>query len=41
VITFDQAISNGSLKITGNSAAFKDLLGMMDTFPFFFNIITP
>jgi alkyl sulfatase BDS1-like metallo-beta-lactamase superfamily hydrolase len=39
--TLDQAISSGALKIQGNRAAFTDFMGLLDTFPFWFNIVTP
>ncbi len=40
-LTLDQAVQNGSVKVTGDQNAFKEFLGMMDDFPFFFNIVTP
>jgi len=40
-ITLQKALSDGKLKVTGNQAVFGDLLAMIDTFPFWFNISTP
>lgn len=40
-MTMDQAISSGALKIQGNRAAFTEFMGLLDTFPFWFNIVTP
>lgn len=39
--TIEQAISSGDLKVEGNREAFTDFLGLLDTFPFWFNIVTP
>lgn len=39
--TIQKALADGKLKIAGNQAVFVDLLAMMDTFPFWFNIVTP
>jgi len=40
-ITIQKALAEGKLKVTGNQAAFTGLLAMMDTFPFWFNIVMP
>ncbi|MFC3902396.1 alkyl/aryl-sulfatase [Acinetobacter marinus] len=40
-LTLAQAAQNGSLKISGDANAFQEFLGMLDTFPFLFNIVTP
>lgn len=39
--TLDEAISSGDLKIEGNKQALSEFLGLLDTFPFWFNIATP
>jgi len=39
--TLDQAITSGELKIEGKKEAFMEFLGLPDTFPFWFNIVTP
>jgi alkyl sulfatase BDS1-like metallo-beta-lactamase superfamily hydrolase len=40
-ITIDQAMESGAIKIDGKKEAFTDFLGLLDTFPFWFNIVTP
>jgi alkyl sulfatase BDS1-like metallo-beta-lactamase superfamily hydrolase len=40
-ITADQAIAAGDLKIEGRREAFAEFTGLLDTFPFWFNIVTP
>jgi alkyl sulfatase BDS1-like metallo-beta-lactamase superfamily hydrolase len=40
-ITLDQAISSGAMKVEGNREAFTDFMGLLDTFDFWFNIVTP
>jgi alkyl sulfatase BDS1-like metallo-beta-lactamase superfamily hydrolase len=37
----EQAITAGDLKIEGRREAFADFVGMLDRFPFWFNIVTP
>jgi alkyl sulfatase BDS1-like metallo-beta-lactamase superfamily hydrolase len=37
----DQAITAGRIKIEGRREAAGELLGVLDTFPFWFNIVTP
>ncbi|HWS40193.1 MAG TPA: alkyl sulfatase dimerization domain-containing protein, partial [Arenimonas sp.] len=39
--TMDQAIKDGTVKITGNQAIINDFLASLDTFNFWFNIVTP
>ena len=39
--SFDEAIAKGDLKIDGDRARFEELMGLLDTFPFWFNIVTP
>lgn len=40
-ITLEQAIAKGDLKIEGKREAFAEFMGLLDTFPFWFNIVTP
>ena len=40
-ITLDQAIAQGDIKIDGKREAFAEFMGLLDTFPFWFNIVTP
>ncbi|WP_419812106.1 alkyl/aryl-sulfatase [Bacterioplanoides sp.] len=40
-VTLDQAAKDGTLKISGDSQVFKDFMAMLDTFKFWFNIVTP
>ena len=39
--TMEQALAKGDLKIEGRREAFVDFMGLLDTFPFWFNIVTP
>jgi alkyl sulfatase BDS1-like metallo-beta-lactamase superfamily hydrolase len=39
--TVDDAIASGDLKIEGQQQAFRDFLALLDTYPFWFNIVTP
>jgi len=39
--TVDQAIAAGELQVDGRKDVFGQLLGMLDTFPAWFNIVTP
>lgn len=39
--TLDKAIAAGDVKVTGNSDKLKEVLGYMDNFEFWFNIVTP
>jgi alkyl sulfatase BDS1-like metallo-beta-lactamase superfamily hydrolase len=36
----EQAVSSGELKLTGKRDAFTEFVGLLDTFPFWFNIVT-
>ncbi len=38
--TVEQAIASDDLKIEGRKDAFTEFLGLLDTFPFWFNIVT-
>jgi alkyl sulfatase BDS1-like metallo-beta-lactamase superfamily hydrolase len=40
-ITLEDAVAKGQLKIEGRREAFTEFLGLLDTFPFWFNIVTP
>jgi len=39
--TLEKAIEAGDVKVDGSKEAITDFLGMLDTFPFWFNIVTP
>ncbi|AQS39530.1 alkyl sulfatase-like hydrolase [Shewanella psychrophila] len=39
--SFDEAIKNGTVKISGDKKQFKEFLGMLDDFNFWFNVVTP
>lgn len=39
--TFEQAVAAGDIKISGNADKLKELLGYLDNFEFWFNIVTP
>jgi len=39
--TLQKSIDNGDVTIDGNQQAFSDFLGLIDSFPFWFNIVTP
>ena len=39
--TLDKAIANGNVKIDGDVAVVKDFMNSMDTFNFWFNVVTP
>jgi alkyl sulfatase BDS1-like metallo-beta-lactamase superfamily hydrolase len=39
--TFKKELDAGSISVTGNVAALNDLLSMLDSFDFWFNIVTP
>lgn len=39
--SFDRAIGDGSIKISGDRSAVTRLFSNLDTFPIFFNIVTP
>ncbi|MEZ8140542.1 alkyl sulfatase dimerization domain-containing protein [Enterovibrio sp. FF113] len=40
-LTFDEAIKDGKIKLTGNKAVFDNFLIMLDDFNFWFNVVTP
>jgi len=40
-ITPEQAITSGEMRLEGRSEAFAEFVGMLDRFPFWFNIVTP
>jgi alkyl sulfatase BDS1-like metallo-beta-lactamase superfamily hydrolase len=40
-VTLEQAITKGDIKIEGRREALGEFLGLLDTFPFWFNIVTP
>ena len=39
--TLEQAAASGALKIDGRREAFTEFLGLLDNFPFWFNVVTP
>jgi len=41
IVTLEKAISNGKIKLKGDKEVFKDFVGMLDKFDFWFNIVTP
>lgn len=40
-VKLDDAIKSGDVKIDGQQQSFNDFIGLLDTFPFWFNIVTP
>ena len=40
-VTLEQAITKGDIKIEGRREALGEFLALLDTFPFWFNIVTP
>ncbi len=38
---FDNEVKKRNVKIKGERAKFNEFLGMLDNFPFWFNIVTP
>lgn len=36
-----EAMAKGALTIEGRRGAFTEFMGLLDTFPFWFNIVTP
>jgi linear primary-alkylsulfatase len=40
-ITIEQAIQTGDFKVEGTREAFAEFMGLVDNFPFWFNIVTP
>ncbi|MGE2720446.1 alkyl/aryl-sulfatase [Mycolicibacterium celeriflavum] len=39
--TIDEAVSSNNLTIEGQRESFNEFMGLLDTFPFWFNIVTP
>ena len=39
--SFDDATAGNAIESTGNVAAVQELLSLLDTFEFWFNIVTP
>jgi len=39
--TMEKAVSQGDVKIDGNADAFTEFLGLLDTFNFWYNVVTP
>jgi alkyl sulfatase BDS1-like metallo-beta-lactamase superfamily hydrolase len=39
--TFKKELDAGNISVNGNAAALNDLLSMLDSFDFWFNIVTP
>jgi alkyl sulfatase BDS1-like metallo-beta-lactamase superfamily hydrolase len=39
--TLEQAIARGEVKVDGRREALGEFLGLLDTFPFWFNVVTP
>ena len=39
--TLTKEIADGNIKLDGDQAAFTDFIGMLDTYKFWFNIVTP
>jgi linear primary-alkylsulfatase len=40
-LEIEAAVTSGAVKVTGKDGAFRELLGMLDKFEFWFNIVTP
>ena len=40
-VSIDDAIASGDMKIDGSKEKFDEFFGLLDTFPFWFNIVTP
>ncbi|EMK6667728.1 MBL fold metallo-hydrolase [Vibrio fluvialis] len=40
-VTLEKAIANGDIQLKGDKEIFKDFVGMLDRFNFWFNIVTP
>jgi alkyl sulfatase BDS1-like metallo-beta-lactamase superfamily hydrolase len=40
-VSIDDAIAKGDLKLSGKREALNEFMGLLDTFPFWFNIVTP
>nr|MBW3794140.1 hypothetical protein [Plesiomonas shigelloides] len=40
-VTLASQLDNGNIKLTGNKQSVMDFMGLLDNFPFWFNIVTP
>ena len=40
-LKLDDGINQNKVKVDGNRDSVSDFIGLMDTFPFWFNIVTP
>ena len=40
-VELDDAIAANNITIDGNRDSFNEFVGLLDTFPFWFNIVTP
>ena len=40
-VTLEETIKSGDLKIEGWPEAFTEFLGLLNSYPFWFNIVTP
>ncbi|MFB9134081.1 MBL fold metallo-hydrolase [Vibrio sp. AK197] len=40
-VTLEKAIADGDIDLSGDKEVFKDFVGMLDSFNFWFNIVTP
>lgn len=40
-VSLEKAIADGDIELEGEVSVFKDFAGMLDTFNFWFNIVTP
>lgn len=40
-LTLDEGIANGSIKLEGKPEVLGEFMGLLDNFPFWFNIVTP
>lgn len=41
IVTLEGAVANGDLVLKGDTQVFSDFMGMLDSFEFWFNIVTP
>ncbi|MEZ8864311.1 alkyl/aryl-sulfatase [Vibrio splendidus] len=41
IVSLESSVANGDLVIEGDSQVFKDFMNMLDSFKFWFNIVTP
>jgi alkyl sulfatase BDS1-like metallo-beta-lactamase superfamily hydrolase len=39
--TLEDAIKGGDIRLDGEGDSVREFFGMLDTFPFWFNIVTP